>query len=225
MKPRVALATATLCLAVVAGCSQDVGDTQAGSGAEPDAAQASGLTDGSPLETEPVLPVVATVLGDPVRAADGADLLGQVLTRLLDAYAAAEGIAATPSEVDAFVETMEAGMRESGLDAFDELTPEEAAQATAMRQEMGRSMILRWKINRQLYQQYGGRLIYQQLGPEPLDAYRQFLEERQAAGDFAITDASLEEAFWDYLRNESLHDFMEPGSEEAARAFTTPPWE
>jgi hypothetical protein len=90
---------------------------------------------------------------------------------------------------------------------------------------MGRAMIRQWKLNRALYQQYGGRIIYQQLGPEPLDAYRRYLEERQAAGDFEIHDKSFEAQFWRYFTNDAMHDFYPPGSEEAARAFTTPPWE
>lgn len=42
-----------------------------------------------------------------------------------------------------------------------------------------------------LYEAYGGRIIYQQLGPEPLDACRQYLEERQKAGDFRIDEPAM----------------------------------
>ena len=94
-----------------------------------------------------------------------------------------------------------------------------------MRREMGRSMIRQWKVNRALYENYGGRLIYQQLGPEPLDAYRFFLEEKEKAGDFEIQDADLEAAFWRYFTDDSIHDFMAPGSREATQAFDSPPWE
>jgi hypothetical protein len=76
-----------------------------------------------------------------------------------------------------------------------------------------------------LYEQYGGRIIRQQLGPEPLDAYRQFLRRRQADGAFAIRDPAIEEAFWRYFTDDSIHDFMAPGSADEARAFTMPPWE
>jgi hypothetical protein len=63
----------------------------------------------------------------------------------------------------------------------------------------------------------------QQLGPEPLDAYRQYLEERQAAGDFKIHDKALEEQFWRYFTDDSIHDFYEP--DRAEQAFASPPWE
>ena len=93
-----------------------------------------------------------------------------------------------------------------------------------MRQQLAHSMIRQWKINRALYAEYGGRIIYQQLGPEPLDAYRQFLEQRQNEGAFTILDKSLEPGFWHYFTDDSIHDFMTPGSDDAKRAFTVPSW-
>jgi hypothetical protein len=76
-----------------------------------------------------------------------------------------------------------------------------------------------------LYRQYGGRIIFQQLGPEPLDAYRSYLEERQAAGGFAIHETAFEDEFWRYLTDGSMHDFYEPGSKEEAQALAVPLWE
>lgn len=71
----------------------------------------------------------------------------------------------------------------SGTVAAD-LSPEETAQVTAMRRDLTQSMIKQWKVNRALFQQYGGRIIYQQFGPEPLDASRMLLEEKQQEGSF-----------------------------------------
>lgn len=97
-------------------------------------------------------------------------------------------------------------------------------EVRSMREEIGAAFIRQWKINQALYQQYGGRIIFQQGGPEPLDAYRTFLEEAQARGDFAITDPGLEPEFWRYYRTDSIHSFFEPGSPEEAQAFATAPW-
>ncbi len=166
----------------------------------------------------------AVVLGEDVDVGGTDELRSAVLTPLLDRYAADRGITVAEDEVDAFVDTMERGMRAEGLTAEDSLTPEERAEVTAMRRDMGRAMIRQWKINRALYIQYGGRIIYQQLGPEPLDAYRAFLEEQQAAGAFEFPDAGQAEAFWRYFRDDALHDFMAPGGAEAAAAFSRPPW-
>jgi hypothetical protein len=92
------------------------------------------------------------------------------------------------------------------------------------RDDDGHALIRQWKLDRALYRQYGGRIIAQQLGPEPLDAYRQYLQERQAAGDFVIHRKALEGAFWRYFTDETMHSFYEPGSAAEAQAFETPPW-
>jgi len=170
-------------------------------------------------------PAAATVFGEEIHAADAEELQNAILTRVFDRYAAERGLVAEKSEIDAFVENMKRGMAERGLTAENDLTPAEAAEVDAMRREMGRAMIRQWKINKSLYETYGGRIIYQQLGPEPLDAYRQYLRERNTAGDFSIADPSMAGSFWRYFTDDSIHDFMESGSSDEAHAFATPPWE
>lgn len=93
------------------------------------------------------------------------------------------------------------------------------------REQIADAFIRQWKINRALYQQYGGRIIYQQGGPEPLDAYRRFLEEHQARGDFRILHRDLEPAFWGYYVTDSIHSFYPRGSKEEAQAFAVPYWQ
>ena len=167
----------------------------------------------------------AEVLGEPVASTDPAQVRQTIVTRLLDQYAEERGIKAEPAEIDALLETMRRDMAASGLAAEDDLTPEEKAEIDAMQREMARGIIRQWKLNKALYEQYGGRIIYQQLGPEPLDAYRQFLRQRWADGDFDIRDQALETSFWRYFTDDSIHDFMAPGGADEARAFATPPWE
>lgn len=93
----------------------------------------------------------------------------------------------------------------------------------AARDQVAAAFIRQWKINRALHRQYGGRIIFQQGGPEPLDAYRRFLEEHQARGDFVFLDKDLEAAFWRYYRTDAIHSFFPPGSNAEAQAFATPP--
>ena len=93
------------------------------------------------------------------------------------------------------------------------------------RREIGAASVRRWKINAALHHRYGGRIAYQQAGPEPLDAYRRFLEDRRARGDFAIADPALEAAFWRYFRDDSIHSYYPAGSREEADALRTPPWQ
>lgn len=93
------------------------------------------------------------------------------------------------------------------------------------RAQIADAFIRQWKINRALYQQYGGRIVFQQGGPEPLDAYRRFLEEHQARGDFRIVNRDLESAFWRYYVTDSIHSFYLRGSKEEAEAFAVPLWQ
>ena len=103
-------------------------------------------------------------------------------------------------------------------------TPQEAAEEAQARRTVAAAFVRQWKLNRALYQDYGGRIIFQQGGPEPLDAYRRFLEEQQKRGAFAIADSELEAAFWRYYRDDTIHSFYPAGSAEEAKAFQTPWW-
>lgn len=205
-------------------------------GAIADALVASASQDGAAGGTPPAGPTmemspaghaasVATVQGEAVDTTDPQALREAILTPLLDQYAAERGISAEPAEIDALLDRMRRDMAASGLPTADDLTPEEKAEVDAMRRDMARGIIRHWKINKALYDQYGGRIIYQQLGPEPLDAYRQFLRQREADSAFAIRDPAIDGSFWRYFTDDSIHDFMAPGGADAARAFTTPPWE
>jgi hypothetical protein len=118
----------------------------------------------------------------------------------------------------------------AGLAELDQLlaatapkdSPTDEEKATMA--EIAGAVILQWKVNRLLHQEFGGRIIDQQGGPEPLDAYRRFLESAQKRGDLTITGESIEQQFWQYFRDDSLHDFYPAGSPEEAQAFATPPW-
>jgi hypothetical protein len=90
--------------------------------------------------------------------------------------------------------------------------------------EIADAVIRQWKVNGLLYQQFGGRIIRQQGGPEPVDAYRLFLESARKRGDLTIAGESLEKQFWQYFSDDSLHDFYPAGSPQEAQVFNTPPW-
>jgi heat shock protein HslJ len=182
--------------------------------------------DGSIVEFESLdESVVATVLGEEIRTDDPAEMQQIILSRLFDHYSAEHGLGATDEEIETWITRVQQAMDADGLNAIRELSPEEAAEFERIRRQMARSIIEHWKLGQALYRQYGGRIVYQQLGPEPLDAYRDFLKEQEKAGAFAIKVLEYEADFWDYFINDTLHDFMEEGSEDAARAFEVEPWE
>lgn len=113
------------------------------------------------------------------------------------------------------------------LAVLDELLApanEDSAEDRAARQQVAAAFIRQWKVNRALYRQYGGRIIFQQGGPEPLDAYRLFLEEQQRQGAFEILNPSLEAGFWHYFRTDAIHSFYPSGSAEEQRTFDRPWW-
>jgi len=170
----------------------------------------------------PAVPVAGRVLGTVIHTQDAEELRYVVLKELTDRYAAEQGITVTQAEKEAYA----AQVREvlSKDPAVAAMGGEESTEDRAARLEIVEAFILQWKINRALYQQYGGRIIFQQGGPEPLDAYLTFLEERQAAGDFSIESDALAAEFWRYYRDDSIHSFFEPGSAEEAQAFGVEPW-
>jgi hypothetical protein len=85
-----------------------------------------------------------------------------------------------------------------------------------------KSVILNYKIYQALYRQYKGRVIFQQAGPEPLDAFRQFFEEQQSKGKLKFYNKDAEDLFWDYYRN-VRHTFITDPN-EVERAMNTPWW-
>jgi hypothetical protein len=79
-------------------------------------------------------------------------------------------------------------------------------------------------INWALYQQYGGRIIFQQGGPESLHAIHDYLKVQQQQGEFKILETNFEAPFRDYFVNDSKHDFYKQGSKEEKQAFDKAPW-
>ena len=88
---------------------------------------------------------------------------------------------------------------------------------------MAEEWVRQWKVNAALFQDYGGRVIFQQGGPEPVDAYRRFLEEQEKQGSFQILDAAMVAPFWNYLVNDKMHAFLPEA--EGRRAMARPWWE
>jgi hypothetical protein len=171
---------------------------------------------------DPAVPVAGRVLGTVIHTQDAEELRYVVLRELTDRYAALQGITVTQAEKEAFVAHMREALSKDPAVAAE--LGEESVEDQAVRLESAEAFIKQWKINRALYQQYGGRIGFQQGGPEPLDAYRKFLEERQAAGDFSIENEALVAGFWRYYRDDSIHSFYEPGSADEAKAFEVEPW-
>ena len=166
-----------------------------------------------------------TLLGEPLRVSGADEARGVVLDGLLSAYAESRGIVVAEEEIAALLAAQARGKAALGLTAEQDLTADEQRELDTPQRRFAKAMVRAWKVNQDLYDRYGGRLVSQQLGPEPLDAYRAFLREREQAGDFSLTDPALEASFWSFFEDTERHVFLDPQSEEALWAFVLPPWE
>ena len=83
--------------------------------------------------------------------------------------------------------------------------------------------IIKWKIDKILFDKFGGRVIFQQAGAEPVDAYRDFLKEQEEQKKFTIHDKNLKKVFWSYFNNETMHDYY--STEVGNEIMSKPIWE
>lgn len=107
------------------------------------------------------------------------------------------------------------------LEKYTQENPEEVRKSE---ENIAKHFIQAWKINKALFQQYGGRVIFQQAGPEPIDAYRDFLKEEERKGCFQIMDKSFDVTFWNYFVNDNMHTFISETREEGNKIFEIPFW-
>jgi hypothetical protein len=63
---------------------------------------------------------------------------------------------------------------------------------------IARTFIVAWKTERELHRAYGGRVIFQQFGPEALDARRLLYEEAEKNGDLKFDDPGVRHMFYYY---------------------------
>ena len=67
-----------------------------------------------------------------------------------------------------------------------------------MPEAIARTFIVAWKIERELHRAYGGRVIFQQFGPEALDARRLLYETAEKNGDLKFDDPGVRHLFYYY---------------------------
>jgi hypothetical protein len=78
-----------------------------------------------------------------------------------------------------------------------------------------------WKMNKALLDKYGGRIIFQQFGIEPIDAYQALIEDIKTKGQLKIMKPDYDLIFAEQeAYNKSIsHNFIPKDS------FSTPYWE
>lgn len=92
-------------------------------------------------------------------------------------------------------------------------TPEQQAQVEKSLDEMAKSTVLRYRINEALYREYGGRLIIQQAGLEPVDAYLALIDAAAQSGELTIEPPATLESVKHHLKGgtEAPPDFADEG--------------
>jgi len=81
--------------------------------------------------------------------------------------------------------------------------------------------VRQWKLNQALYREFGGRIIFQQAGWEPIDAYRKLLDRYAAKKAFVVHDPALRTAVYSYFE----HKFVYADDAKARFYFEKPYWE
>lgn len=91
------------------------------------------------------------------------------------------------------------------------------------RYRVSEQWVARWKMNKSLYEKYGGRVIFQQAGIEPIDAYRAQLKDIREKGGLKILKPEYANIFDEFERYLDMgHNYL---SENGRKYFDRPYWE
>lgn len=127
---------------------------------------------------------------------------GFVFTRLMQRFTKDRTIAATLLEVEQYVTYMMKNTQKE-LSIVNRNGKIDKAVMKAAFQDLGRRAVVQWKCSRDLYELYGGQVIFQQANPfEPVGAYRKFFEEMEERQCFEIFGVRERASFWEYYIRE-----------------------
>lgn len=99
--------------------------------------------------------------------------------------------------------------------------PAQARRPQESKRRVSEMSVRRWRIDQVLHREFGGRIVFQQAGWEPIDAYRKLLEGYEAKHRFVVDDPTLRAAVYSYFR----HRFVYADEPKARFYFEKPYWE
>lgn len=108
------------------------------------------------------------------------------------------------------------------IDIKSKMTTDQLKIADENRNKMAHQIVRGWKINKRLYEKYGGRIAYQQAGLESVDAYFKFINELVQSKKIEIVTSEFGSILTSTINLEN-QKFM--GDKDAKRAFDVPWWE
>ena len=118
------------------------------------------------------------------------------------------------------IESLLALKNDDDDEADEDGGPAALAEYEALSQrELASVWVGTWKFHRALHREFGGPVVSRNTGPEPVGAYRKWLESLERRGDFTIADPDLRELFWTYWRRDA-DVVMDPDVDP----FATPWW-
>lgn len=149
--------------------------------------------------------VAARVLGQTVVHDNAEQLRSHIESVLLADYADANFISAKEDEINAAERALRHPARTTDrlsawpgkltMDAPDDPFLEDADAREAWRTEAKR-MVVRWKVHRHLYGDFGGDVWRDDSFVIPFGAISNYLHDREQAGDFTIRSPDLRREFW-----------------------------
>ena len=114
------------------------------------------------------------------------------------------------------IEDMRSRFGEEAVERFHKQTKER-------RWKMSEQWVGRWKMNKTLYEKYGGRVIFQQAGIEPIDAYRAYLKDIREKGRLKILKVEYSDLFSEFEKYLDMnHHYL---NENGGKYFRQPYWE
>lgn len=116
----------------------------------------------------------------------------------------------------------------AAIDEIDKMTApaaseEQAAERQQAEHAVAAMMVGNWKFNQGLYRKYGGQVVFQQAGMEPIDAHKAFMEELKSSGAYTIVNPAYQDLFKEtdeYFDKE--FKYLSPS--EADAYFASPWW-
>jgi|GEM_PF-4137320 len=92
--------------------------------------------------------------------------------------------------------------------------------------EVSRGLIRHWNADQLLFKTYGGRLIMGQNGPEPVDAYKDFLAYIEENGNFEAQDPAYSDIFAEIRQHINTKEEPVPTDSDMYKYyFTDPTWQ
>ncbi|MFO1313965.1 MAG: hypothetical protein U1F58_00030 [Burkholderiales bacterium] len=119
------------------------------------------------------------------------------------------------------------------LDTLDRLAEFDARRARELRdpaqqklqreseRRVAAQWVRQWKLDQALFREFGGRIVFQQAGWEPIDAYRKLLEQAEASGQLVLSDPAWRHAVYRYFE----YRFVYADEAKARFYFEKPYWE